>query len=161
MTSTGGSFAKRSQSTTTRKLGKAGSPDARRLRALLAAMLEAVGYAPREADLAVLAELSHGARSDAGVAEVVAEYVWDHLLGEPARPTTRQLARTFAAAGTLHQLGVHIWVHDRLYGLVADKGAPHGYRLVGSGKTLVELAARVHRASRREAADCEDRVTAR
>ncbi len=47
------------------------------------------------------------------------------------------------AVRTLADLGVSVWVHDRFYGLVADKAAPHGYRLVASATALDTLLARV------------------
>lgn len=41
----------------------------------------------------------------------------------------------------LADLGVHVWERDLYYGLVRDASAPHGYRLVASGKTLDQLLA--------------------
>jgi hypothetical protein len=40
------------------------------------------GMTPRQADLAVVASLG-------GTRDVLAEYVWDHWMGEPAAPTVQ------------------------------------------------------------------------
>jgi hypothetical protein len=47
-----------------------------------------LGWQPRLADLAVLRVLSPGDLS----VEALAEYIWDHVGGEPAEPSLEQVA---------------------------------------------------------------------
>jgi hypothetical protein len=107
---------------------------------VIRAMFRAVNLTPRRADVALLEIATADATTDAAVAEVVGEYVWDHQLGEPKSPTASKLAQTFAAAAVLYRLGVVTWTHDKVYGLVRDPGAPYGYRVVASARSVVALA---------------------
>jgi hypothetical protein len=47
------------------------------------------------------------------------------------------------ALETFKRLGVKTWVHDKVYGLVSDPNAPHGFRLVASAETYDELATKL------------------
>lgn len=57
----------------------------------LIAVFALAGYAPREADLAVLERLG-------ATIENVADYCWDHLMGEPRTPSLAKVQRTIQAA---------------------------------------------------------------
>jgi hypothetical protein len=54
--------------------------------------------------------------------------------------TKQQLTPTLSiarrAVDRVETIAVHVWVHDRAYGLVADANEPHGFRLVGSADTI-------------------------
>lgn len=50
----------------------------------IAAILETAGFAPRQADLRVIEAMG-------GTKEVLTEYLWDHLMGEPESPTVEEV----------------------------------------------------------------------
>lgn len=52
-------------------------------------------------------------------------------------PPTRETARA------LRKMGVRTWVHDRVYAVVADHSAPHGFRFVASAPSFDSLVVKL------------------
>lgn len=62
-----------------------------------------------------------------------------------ARHSIRSITTDPAAVARLAALGVSIFVHGRVYGLVADASRPSGHRLVGEARSVAALERKLTR----------------
>lgn len=61
------------------------------------------------------------------------------MTATPKQQMTATLSLTRRTGDRVETVTVHVWVHDKAYGLVADAKEPHGFRLVGSAETIEML----------------------
>lgn len=60
-----------------------------------------------------------------------------------AQLKTDRSFRISLPAGSARGVTIHTWTHGKVYGLVADPAAPHGFRLVGEARTHAVLVTKL------------------